>query len=33
MGWNMDDWGNGVDPDEADEVVGVGFEPCPSDFL
>jgi len=25
MGWNMDDWGDGVDADEAGEVGGVGF--------
>jgi len=29
MGWNMDDWGDGVDPDEADEVGGVGFATTP----
>jgi len=24
MGWNMDEWGNGVDADEAGEAGGVG---------
>jgi len=29
MGWNMEDWGDGVDADEADEVGGVGFAIVP----
>jgi len=29
IGWNMDDWGAGVDAYEACEVRGVGFTTAP----